>query len=677
MNNARSKTAGFTTRYYAIISLIALFSQSFACFSQQDPSPKFGTVDRRLLEMKVYEKDTAAAALYLYDYGNVTFRFDEDLGIVMVMECWLRIKILKKSALREGTVSIKYRKGDFHIGSQLIANVEGFTYNLEEGEIVSSALDTKTIKKKRLQYEEWSTDFQLPDVRVGSILEYTYTRITPIRCRDRPDTWYFQGQHPYLWSEFRMTVPRFIAYKLEFGEYLSSYERQEENVNVEMGNSQYDGPGISYRFLVKDSPSFVREPFITSSIDYLSKINFELIGFTPPTTGKIINLQSWGDFDHDFTNDYWAFRVPVSYWDLGRAAKAIYFQTQVPEERMKLAYKQVQSIVLGEQGRNLSSNTGERDSYRYWSKNGRFNIALIKLLRNLKIECEPLLLNTKPFGRVNKNVADWKNFNYVIAYAKIEGKEFFLDATQPYARLGMLPEYVSNTTGRIVPKNGVGRFIEVPGSESRRKTEVIHARIEHGNCRISGQYTVQYGGYDNLRWRNKYLPKHDSIYKADLRRQFSKWQIDDIEIWNKFDFDEKDIEANFNFQIIDTSRLKPVIYFNPILTGRYNENPFKINDRKYPLDFSSRSSNALTVDYRLPTGYEVEELPKSEVISLMGDAGQFVYKTSFKDDVLHLYTSITINKLRFLPEEYSLLKEFFDQIIKNQAQVVKIRKIHE
>ena len=72
---------------------------SFKGFSQEDFKPKFGLIDRESVAMTAYAGDSTADALYLYDYGNVNFSYDDRRGLVMIMQCWVRIKILKESAL--------------------------------------------------------------------------------------------------------------------------------------------------------------------------------------------------------------------------------------------------------------------------------------------------------------------------------------------------------------------------------------------------------------------------------------------------------------------------------------------------------------------------------------------------------------------------------------------------
>ena len=55
--------------------------------------------------------------------------------------------------------------------------------------------------------------FTYPDLQEGSIIEYTYTMTVPVYYKHEfiPD-WSFQGDYPYLWSEYTIEVPQFFDF---------------------------------------------------------------------------------------------------------------------------------------------------------------------------------------------------------------------------------------------------------------------------------------------------------------------------------------------------------------------------------------------------------------------------------------------------------------------------------
>ena len=87
--------------------LLCLFSLSL--HAQKAPV-KWGKVDESDLKMAVYEADTAAAAVILCDYGELSV----DLGdgnLRYVFDHHRRIKILKRSGFEYADVSIPFHGG--------------------------------------------------------------------------------------------------------------------------------------------------------------------------------------------------------------------------------------------------------------------------------------------------------------------------------------------------------------------------------------------------------------------------------------------------------------------------------------------------------------------------------------------------------------------------------------
>lgn len=206
-----------TRLYYRIVMCFTLIIYPFISFSQEDFKPKFGDIDKEALLMTAYKGDSTINAVNLYDYGSVNFRYTERTGLVMTMDCWVRIKILKESALEQASASLIYYDGSGYENDERIDDLKGFTYNMEGNQIVTTTLDKKSIKKERLSNELFAIKFNLPNVRKGSVIEYSYTRITPLNYQIEPSTWAFQGSVPIAWSEYKINIPVFLDYRKTIG----------------------------------------------------------------------------------------------------------------------------------------------------------------------------------------------------------------------------------------------------------------------------------------------------------------------------------------------------------------------------------------------------------------------------------------------------------------------------
>lgn len=161
----------------------------------------------------------------------------------------------------------------------------------------------------------------------------------------------------------------------------------------------------------------------------------------------------------------------------------------------------------------------------------------------------------------------------------------------------------------------------------------------------------------------------------------------------------KDLESNFpgltvnssSFENID-SLSKPVkekyevsftnyaniigdmISITPMLMERKESNPFKLETRKYPIDYGHPVKSRYILNLAIPDGYEVAELPKSCNLVLPDKAAGFVYQVVQNGNVVQLNTNFEINKTVFTESEYLLVKEFYNQVIAKQSEVILFKK---
>ena len=117
-----------------------------------------------------------------------------------------------------------------------------------------------------------------------------------------------------------------------------------------------------------------------------------------------------------------------------------------------------------------------------------------------------------------------------------------------------------------------------------------------------------------------------------------------------------------------------IIYFNPLLSEGYKENPFKSADRKYPVEMPYTIDETYLLTMEIPKGYAVEEMPKSAKVAFNEDEGFFEYLIQKSDDGIQLRTRVKLNKATFTPEDYNGLRDFFAFIVKKQNEQIVMKK---
>ena len=105
------------------------------------------------------------------------------------------------------------------------------------------------------------------------------------------------------------------------------------------------------------------------------------------------------------------------------------------------------------------------------------------------------------------------------------------------------------------------------------------------------------------------------------------------------------------------------------------ENPFKEESREYPVfyKYPMDIKNVVTID--IPQGYKLESFPEPIRFSLPGKKASFKYTITEKESQLIIYHFFTISDNVFLPSEYEGLKEFYNMILKKEAEKLVFAKI--
>ena len=105
------------------------------------------------------------------------------------------------------------------------------------------------------------------------------------------------------------------------------------------------------------------------------------------------------------------------------------------------------------------------------------------------------------------------------------------------------------------------------------------------------------------------------------------------------------------------------------------ENIYKTDERKFPVDYSYGNSKTFVAQYEIPQGYRVETLPKPVMMAMPDKDASFTLNVAVNDNKIQVIRKFTVNKVMFLPEEYPNLKEFYNQMVAKEAEVIVLKKI--
>jgi hypothetical protein len=194
-----------------------------------------------------------------------------------------------------------------------------------------------------------------------------------------------------------------------------------------------------------------------------------------------------------------------------------------------------------------------------------------------------------------------------------------------------------------------------------------------GDGALKGKLQFTRDGYDAYSMREKFIAKGETEYvkeyTADKPWQFEKTEFQDVKSVEKA---AKEIHAVQINEHVTTAG--DVMYINPFIVPQINDNPFKQDQRVYPIDYGTLKENILLVKLTVPEGYSVEEVPQSKVIALPNGGGRFLFSSAVMGNTINITSNFQINKTLFVQDEYLVLKEFYNQVVAKQSEQIVIKK---
>jgi hypothetical protein len=118
-----------------------------------------------------------------------------------------------------------------------------------------------------------------------------------------------------------------------------------------------------------------------------------------------------------------------------------------------------------------------------------------------------------------------------------------------------------------------------------------------------------------------------------------------------------------------------LIYFNPMLTEGYKQNPFKAAKRYYPVEMPYTFIETYILNMEVPKGYTIDELPKSVRIKLNDNEGMFEYIIAKVGDGIQLRSILKINKANFNLDDYDTLRDFYALLVKKHSEQIVFKKV--
>ncbi len=672
-----------------ILLNLLLLGLIFSASAQRFP---FGQVDQVALDMKKYDKDASAHAVVIKEYGETGF-IPADFGYTNILhEYHVKIKILDKEGLKYGTIEIpvyngdvlgkeglKYGKIDIPLYnsdmsemSEEVLDVTGITTYTDENGAVKTvelrAYDVNTIKQNK---NHRVVKFTMPALKPGCVIEYTYRLVSPFLLNMPP--WSFQSYIPKIISTYATSVPAFWSYNtiLRGGLKLTRNTSNTVPKCFTLGATKTDCVYSLYE--ITDVPAFVEESYMAPSKNYMSGLYFELSYYSTKHTFQPVKVATdWEAVDQQFQDNIF-FGDQLKKIDFLKSKIALLLTEGTDQlTQAKAVYKYIQRNMKWDSINARGSENIRRALDKRTGDAGDINLLLVAALNVAGINTAPVLTSTRNHGMINKQYPSMNAFDYIIAEVNIDNKTYLLDATDPALPFGVLPLRCINDKGRVLSLDKPSHWIDLNTNQAQNSTYLLNLTMQDDG-KITGTLTSRFTSYSAYQKRLEIKRFKDAdAYAADLDQQLSGLKITGSEITNLDSLDYP-LTESFNIEA-DVAVQNDKLSFNPYLINRIIANPFKSEDRIYPVDLGISSDAKVIINVSYPKNYSIENAPQSATLSLPEQGGRFSITSQVDNNSLSLTSTLSLKKPIYTVDEYQQLRELYDKVIEQQKQELIFKK---
>ncbi|OFX85680.1 MAG: hypothetical protein A2W99_06135 [Bacteroidetes bacterium GWF2_33_16] len=667
------------------IILVFLFNVAFS----QAPKVKFGKVTEEELTMKYYDRDTSADAVILFDKGELNFfynNFESPKHFQFEFKRFLRIKIFNKNALNKGNHDIYLRKGNGN--RETIKSLKGYTYNYENGKIVKDKISQSDLLNEEYDRNTDIAKCVMPNVREGSIIEIEYSILSDYLYYLQ--NWVFQYEIPVVWSEFIAVIPEFYNYNMIYTGYYNldinktedkteSFQIQwEEQARIGYGvpeRGYYDLESESKRYHLASSniPAFKEEPFMASTENYIFKIEFELATEKFPNSPMKHYAKSWESIHNELITDD-DFGVELNKNINKNLLETLILNSPDDISKMNNIFNYIKNnYKWNNKNRLFVTNSLSQVVKEKTGSCADINLLLVNHLRQAGLTANPVLISTRTNGVVNDIYPGLNKFNYVIASAQIGSTNYLMDATNTYSQPNILPLKCYNGKSFLV---GEERFAWIDIQNKNISRNFVTGDFQIGaNGELMGEIDFKSSNYFSIDIREK-IKEQGSLdkYIDDYKNKNQNLDISEISI-SGLDTLEAPIQMKYSAEVENSiEKIGDMIYFNPLIYLLDDENPFKNEERKYLIYFNFPTDEIYIINYKLPDGFSVDQLPKPVVLNFLNGSIHFSIMYKQTDNNLQVICKKKIIRTIYMPEEYLGLKDIFNQMTAKQQEKIVLKK---
>lgn len=654
------------------MTLVCLLIFSVVSTGKANPI-KFGKVTKDELAESKSSIDPNADAEILYDYSRIYFDYSSNDGMILRIEKHKKVKIYNKNGFDYANELISFYDPE-QGPNERIGSVKGLTYNLENGKIVKNKLKNESIFDERIDKYHSEKRITFPNVKKGTIVELKYTISSNIY---RIPTLNFQKSIPIRFYRAVVEIPEYFQYNKQYKGYLHVPMKQSVKNSQMSTPSYHSGAGDGsfqcnvYEFSKDNIKAYNKnEPYVVNMNNYIGGVEFELAAISLPGRKYTKVASDWQSVCKQITSSV-NFGLELQ--------KSSFYKDDLNQllatcnsdlEKMNKIFALVKNNIKWNNYYGKYTDKGTRYAYKKHEGNvSEINLVLTSMLRKAGFDANPVLVSTKMNGIPVFPTID--GFNYVVSIVHFNGNNILLDATDQYSLPNLLPLRCLNWEGREILKSGDSKWVSlIPNFYSSKHFNMTLNIAEDKT--IKGMLQRISDNYEAV----DCLKEYTTISEDKRIEAIESEYLIDVDRYKEFK--TKKPNSFRDMMVFHSknafSKSDDHIYIRPLQFLSINSNPFKSEERTFPIDFIYPKKNSINITIPIPAGYKVESLPKSMSIQLPNNLGQYKYTITANNIAVTISSNMMINSSIIVPKEYKGLKSFFQNLVdKQQEKIVFVK----
>ena len=599
---------------HGFLCVLFAFCSIYACAADWPPvSPE----DLSMVSIK--EQPGTSAVILLRE------EVDDDMNSARLV--YERIKILTDAGREYANVEIPYSRRHFTVGA-----VSGRTIH-SDGSIVpfeGKAFDKTVVKGKDIRINVKS--FTLPDVQVGSIIEYRYRlgyddrRVSAPEWRVQTDLFQRKAYFKFIPFQNHGNVEILLDHGqvstgIAWTPFLGEGPQPQSHELPRTGLSSVHEVGYWVDLTRENIPALIKEPF------------------SPPES-----LLRWRVYFYYQQNlkadDYW--KSEAKYWTknveefVGKnrgVADAV--KTTAPSDSAEQKVRKIYSFVSSLENQDyiperttqeqkvldLKTNNGAEDVLEHRSgTHDELNRLFVAMVRAAGIPASLIWVPDRSEGVFLKQYMSTRQFDAEVAIVQLDSKDVYLDPGTKFCPYGILDWRYSGVDG--LREGGKGpQIVQTPYPDFKQAVETRMARVsldQHGT--LSGAVSLVFKGQPAMQRRQQGGKTDAEGRKKLLKDEMRAMLPGNSEVSLTGDPDWQDPEKPFvaEFHIscpIGTLAGKRLMVGQQLFQSN-DKARFPASTRSNGIYFEYPWQEADEVYITLPAGFELESLAPDDLVKL-------------------------------------------------------------